>query len=449
MNITMIGAGYVGLVSGACFADIGHEVTCVDRDETRLEALKRGSIPIYEPGLETIVDANTKAGRLHFTGDLAAAVKTADVVFIAVGTPSRAGDGLADLTHVYEAAREIAAALTSYTVIVTKSTVPVGTGDEIERVLRNANPKADFSVVSNPEFLREGSAIGDFMDPDRIVIGTSDPRARTTMREVYLPLRVEQDRILLMSRRTAELTKYAGNSFLAMKVTFINEIADLCEKVGADVLDVARGIGMDQRIGRKFLNAGPGIGGSCFPKDTLALVKTAHDADSPVRLVETTVTVNDQRKRAMAKKIIRACGGSVRGRTIAILGLTFKPDTDDIRESAAIPIITALQDAGARIRAFDPEGCKPARALLPKVTFCDDAYHAAEGADALVIVTEWDVFRAMDLTRLKRVMAAPVMVDLRNIYDADVVRAGGFSYVGVGRGDEADTLSLALHQSAV
>ncbi|MFZ2102572.1 MAG: UDP-glucose/GDP-mannose dehydrogenase family protein [Oricola sp.] len=448
MKITMIGAGYVGLVSGACFADIGHDVICVDRDETKLEALRRGEIPIYEPGLETIVHANVRADRLRFSSDLAAAVGDADAVFIAVGTPSRSGDGLADLTYVYAVARDLAPSLKDHTVVVTKSTVPVGTGDEIERIIHKANPAADVAVASNPEFLREGSAIGDFMHPDRIVIGTDDARARVVMHDIYAPLDTDHDRILMMGRRTAELTKYAGNSFLAMKVTFINEIADLCEKVGADVLDVARGIGMDERIGRKFLHAGPGIGGSCFPKDTLALVKTAHDADSPVRLVETTVTVNDQRKRAMAKKIIRACEGSVRGKTVGILGLTFKPDTDDIRESPALPIITALQDAGARIRAYDPEGMDHAKSMLRNVTFCDDAYDAADNADALVIVTEWNLFRNLDLARLKRVMASPVMVDLRNVYDPATVHAAGLRHTGVGRGNGKDEMSLVLYQAA-
>ena len=448
MKITMIGAGYVGLVSGACFAEIGHDVICVDRDEAKLETLRRGEIPIYEPGLETIVHSNMRANRLGFSSDIAGSVARADVVFIAVGTPSRPGDGMADLTHVYAVARQIARDLDGYTVVVTKSTVPVGTGDEIERIIREENPDADVAIASNPEFLREGSAIGDFMRPDRIVIGAGDERARIVMQDVYAPLGVDREQILVVGRRTAELTKYAGNSFLAMKVAFINEIADLCEKVGADVLDVARGIGMDKRIGRKFLNAGPGIGGSCFPKDTLALVKTAHDADSPVRLVETTVTINDQRRRAMAKKIIRACGGSVRGKTVAILGLTFKPDTDDIRESPAIPIITALQDAGARIRAYDPEGMRQARSMLRNIAFCDDAYEAAAEADAVVVVTEWHVFRSLDMARLQQIMATPVLVDLRNIYDAAIVRAAGITYCGVGRGNEADGTSILLCQAA-
>ncbi|WP_223476364.1 UDP-glucose dehydrogenase family protein [Oricola indica] len=448
MKITMIGAGYVGLVSGACFADIGHDVICVDRDETKLDALRAGSIPIYEPGLEQIVTDNVRAERLSFSADLEASVKDADAVFIAVGTPSRAGDGLADLTHVYTVARTLAPMLADGTIVVTKSTVPVGTGDEIEHLIRSGNPTADIAVVSNPEFLREGSAIADFKEPDRIVIGTDDVNARGVMRDLYAPLGLDKDRILMTGRRTAELTKYAANSFLAMKVTYINEIADLCEKVGADVLDVAQGIGMDNRIGRKFLNAGPGIGGSCFPKDTLALVRTAHDADSPMRLVETTVTINDQRKRSISKKVIRGCGGSVRGKTIAVLGLTFKPDTDDVRESPALPLIRALQDAGARIRAFDPEGTEQARDLLSNVTYCDDAYHAAEGTDAVVIVTEWAIFRNLDLTRLKETMATPVMVDLRNIQNPDVVRMAGFSYHGVGRGESGDGLSPLLVQAA-
>ncbi|MEO4045274.1 UDP-glucose/GDP-mannose dehydrogenase family protein [Hoeflea sp. CAU 1731] len=436
MRIVMIGAGYVGLVSGACFADFGHNVICVDKDTQRLDALRNGRMPIFEPGLDVLVEENSGQGRLEFTDDLIEVVSQADIVFIAVGTPSRRGDGYADLSYVYGAAREIAAALNGFTVIVTKSTVPVGTGDEVERIIAETNPKAEFAVVSNPEFLREGSAIEDFKRPDRIVIGTDNEKARNLMEEVYRPLYLNASPILHMNRRTAELTKYAANAFLAMKITFINEMADLCEQVDADVQDVSRGMGMDQRIGSKFLHAGPGYGGSCFPKDTLALVKTAQDADSPTRLIEATVSVNDQRKRAMARKVIRAVGGKVRGKTIGILGLTFKPNTDDMRESPAISIIQALVDKGAEIRAFDPEGMQQAKPLLPsRVAFCNSAYEAAEQASALVIVTEWNVFRSLDLDRLKMLMASPVLVDLRNIYRPEQVRQAGFTYACIGRGD--------------
>ena len=438
MKISMIGSGYVGLVSGVCFADFGHEVVCVDNDPAKIDALAMGRLPIYEPGLETIVAQNVRQRRLEFSTDLASAVAGADVVFIAVGTPSRRGDGFADLSYVYQATREIARALSGYTVIVTKSTVPVGTGDEVERILREANPQADFSVVSNPEFLREGAAIADFKRPDRIVIGTDDPRAEAVLREVYRPLSLNAAPIYVMGRRTAELTKYAANAFLATKITFINEIADLCEQVGADVQQVARGIGLDNRIGAKFLHAGPGYGGSCFPKDTLALVKTAQDAGAPVRIVETVVAVNESRKRAMARKVIAACGGSVRGRTIAVLGLTFKPNTDDMREAPALAIIAGLQDGGARIRAYDPEGMEQARPLLSDVTYADDPYACAEGADALVLVTEWDAFRALDFERLRGRMAQPVLVDLRNIYRAQDIRARGFRYVSIGRPEAAN-----------
>ncbi|SON58154.1 UDP-glucose 6-dehydrogenase YwqF [Hartmannibacter diazotrophicus] len=434
MHIAMIGSGYVGLVSGACFADFGHQVVCIDKAEAKIEALKKGIIPIYEPGLDQLVASNTKAGRLSFTTDLAEPVSKADVVFIAVGTPSRRGDGHADLSYVYAAAREIARSVKGFTVVVTKSTVPVGTGDEVERIIREENPDADVAVVSNPEFLREGAAISDFKRPDRIVVGLEDERARDVMSEVYRPLYINQSPLLFTSRRTSELIKYAGNAFLAMKITFINEIADLCEAVGANVQEVARGIGLDGRIGSKFLHAGPGYGGSCFPKDTLALVKTAQDNATPVRLIETTVAVNDTRKRAMARKVIAACGGDVRGKTIAILGLTFKPNTDDMREAPSLSVIQALQDAGAKIRAYDPEGMEAARELLADVAYGQSAYDIAEGADALVIVTEWDAFRALDFRRLGDVMAAPVLVDLRNVYSEDEVRKHGFSYVGVGRG---------------
>ncbi|MGU3541060.1 UDP-glucose dehydrogenase family protein [Methylobacterium sp. A54F] len=433
MRIAMIGSGYVGLVSGACFADFGHAVVCVDKDPAKIDALQAGRIPIFEPGLDALVADNVRQGRLTFTTDLREAVADADAVFIAVGTPSRRGDGFADLSYVYAAAREIAGALTGYAVVVTKSTVPVGTGDEVERIIREARPDAAFAVASNPEFLREGAAIGDFKRPDRIVIGAEDERAAEVMREVYRPLFLNQAPILLTGRRTAELTKYAANAFLATKITFINEIADLCEQVGADVQEVARGIGLDNRIGAKFLHAGPGYGGSCFPKDTLALVKTAQDCGTPVRLVETVVAVNDQRKRAMARKVIQACGGAVRGKTIAVLGLTFKPNTDDMRDAPALAIIAGLQDAGARVRAYDPEGMNQARALLSDVAYAGDPYECAEGADALVIVTEWNAFRALDWRRMQGCMHAPVVVDLRNVYNAEDMRRHGFRYVSVGR----------------
>ncbi|GBU16130.1 MULTISPECIES: UDP-glucose/GDP-mannose dehydrogenase family protein [Methylobacterium] len=433
MRIAMVGSGYVGLVSGTCFADFGHSVVCVDSDPAKIEALRAGRIPIYEPGLEALVADNVRQGRLSFTTDLKAAVAGAEAVFIAVGTPSRRGDGFADLSYVYAAAREIAGALTGYAVIVTKSTVPVGTGDEVERAIRETAPEAEFSVVSNPEFLREGAAISDFKRPDRIVIGAEDERAEMVMREVYRPLYLNQAPILVTGRRTAELTKYAANAFLATKITFINEIADLCEQVGANVQEVARGIGLDNRIGGKFLHAGPGYGGSCFPKDTLALVKTAQDAGTPVRLVETVVAVNDQRKRAMARKVVQACGGSVRGKTVAVLGLTFKPNTDDMRDAPSLSIITGLTDAGARIRAYDPEGMEQARPLLPEIAYAEDPYACAEGADALVLVTEWDAFRALDWEALRAAMAAPVVVDLRNVYRADELERRGFRYTSIGR----------------
>ncbi|MHC2000374.1 UDP-glucose dehydrogenase family protein [Methylobacterium sp. CM6241] len=432
MKIAMIGAGYVGLVSGACFADFGHTVCCVDNDPAKIEALEQGRIPIFEPGLNTLVADNVRQNRLTFATDLTSAVAAADTVFIAVGTPSRRGDGFADLSYVYAAARDIAAALTGYTVVVTKSTVPVGTGDEVERIIREARPDADFAVVSNPEFLREGAAIGDFKRPDRIVIGADDARAASVMNEVYRPLYLNQAPILVTGRRTAELTKYAANAFLATKITFINEIADLCEQVGANVQEVARGIGLDNRIGSKFLHAGPGYGGSCFPKDTLALVKTAQDCGTPIRLVEAVVAVNDQRKRAMARKIVTACGGSVRGKTIALLGLTFKPNTDDMRDAPSLSIVAGLQDAGARIRAHDPEGMEGAKHLMPDIAYADDPYSCAVGADALVIVTEWNAFRALDWALLADSMAARVVVDLRNVYRGEDVARHGFHYVGIG-----------------
>jgi len=430
----MIGSGYVGLVSGACFSDFGHEVVCVDKDERKIAALKAGRMPIFEPGLDSLVARNVEAGRLSFTTDLAAGVSSADAVFIAVGTPTRADDGHADLSYVYAAAEEIAQAIGTFTVVVDKSTVPVGTGDEVERIIRETNPSADFAVVSNPEFLREGAAIGDFKHPDRIVIGSEDERALQVMRELYRPLFLGgKSPIIEMSRRSAELTKYAGNAFLATKITFINEVADLCEKVGGDVRDVARGIGLDNRIGSKFLNAGPGYGGSCFPKDTLALLKTAQDYEAPQRIVEAVVGVNDERKRAMGRKVIAACGGDVRGKRVAVLGLTFKPNTDDMRDSPSISIIGTLQEAGAEVAACDPEGVEQARALLDRVTYCKTPWEAVEGASAAVIVTEWDAYRALDLGRLKSLLAEPVLVDLRNVYERDTVEAAGLRYVAVGR----------------
>src|SRR5579864_4355649 len=437
MHIAMIGTGYVGLVSGACFADFGHTVTCVDKDEGKIAALRRGEIPIFEPGLDGLVATNAKAGRLNFTTDLKGPVAEADAVFIAVGTPSRRGDGHADLSYVYAAAREIAAALQDFTVVITKSTVPVGTGDEVERIIREANPPADVAVASNPEFLREGAAIRDFKFPDRIVVGTSDERARKVLAEIYRPLSLNQMPLMFTERRTAELIKYAANAFLATKITFINEIADLSEKVGANVQEVARGIGLDNRIGTKFLHPGPGFGGSCFPKDTRALVKTALDHDVQLRIVEAVLAVNDNRKRAMARKVSAAVGSSLRGKTIAVLGLTFKPDTDDMREAPSIPLVTGLLDMGAKVRAHDPVGMEAARRELPDIDYCEDPYLCARGADALVIVTEWVQFRALDLDRLKSEMAQPVMVDLRNIYRPEDMAAHGFVYESVGRPPEA------------
>ncbi|MFN7174820.1 MAG: UDP-glucose dehydrogenase family protein [Thermaurantiacus tibetensis] len=433
MRVAMIGAGYVGLVSGACFADFGHVVTLVDVDAGRIERLKMGEMPIYEPGLEDLVAANVRAGRLAFTTDLAEAMAGAEAVFIAVGTPSRRGDGHADLSFVHAAARDLAANLAGFTVVVTKSTVPVGTGDEVERIIREARPDADVAVASNPEFLREGAAIGDFKRPDRIVLGIEDPRAEATLRELYRPLFLNEAPILVTRRRTAELIKYAANAFLATKIAFINEMADLCEKVGANVQEVARGIGLDNRIGAKFLNAGPGYGGSCFPKDTRALIQTAEDHGVPLRIVEAAVKANDLRKRAMGRKVIQACGGDVRGLTLAILGLTFKPGTDDMREAPSIAIIQALQDAGARIVAHDPAGMEQARHVLADVTYAADPYAALDGADAMVLVTEWDQFRALDLARVRRLLRQPVVVDLRNIYRPEEMARHGFRYTGVGR----------------
>jgi UDPglucose 6-dehydrogenase len=432
MQVAMIGTGYVGLVSGACFADFGHTVTCIDKDAGKIERLKSGGIPIYEPGLDLLVAQNVKAGRLHFDTDATKAVAQADAVFIAVGTPSRRGDGHADLSYVYAAAEEIAGLIEGFTVIVTKSTVPVGTGDEIERIIKTKRPDAQFAVVSNPEFLREGAAIEDFKRPDRVVVGLDDDRARAVMTELYRPLYLNETPIVFTSRRTSELIKYAANGFLALKITFINEMADLCEALGADVQHVARGIGLDKRIGGKFLHAGPGYGGSCFPKDTLALVRTAVDAGSPVKLIETTVAVNAARKKAMAGKVSTALDGDLAGKTIGVLGLTFKPNTDDMRDAPALDIVPALQAMGARIQAFDPEGHE-ARQMLKDVDFKDDPYAVATGADALVIITEWDQFRALDLDRVKLLMNSPVLVDLRNIYKPDDVRARGFKYASIGR----------------
>ena len=432
MRIVMIGTGYVGLVSGACFADFGHRVTCIDKDQAKIAALKRGEIPIYEAGLSEVVASNLREGRLDFSTEPMPSLGEAAAVFIAVGTPSRRGDGHADLTHVYAAVREIAALLAPGTVVVTKSTVPIGTGDEVERILRELRPDEDFPVVSNPEFLREGAAIQDFKHPDRIVVGSDDARARAVLAEIYRPLYLNAAPILHTSRRTAELIKYAANAFLATKITFINEIADLCESVGADVQEVARGIGLDNRIGTKFLHAGPGYGGSCLPKDTVALIKSAQDSATPLRIVETVVAVNDQRKRAMARKVAAALGGDLRGTTVAVLGLTFKPNTDDMREAPSLALIAALQDQGATVRAYDPAGMTNAKALLSGVTWCEGAYAAAEGADALVICTEWEQFRALDLARLRDVMARPVIVDLKNVYRADEVQRAGFSYANVG-----------------
>jgi len=432
MRVVMIGTGYVGLVSGACFADFGHIVTCIDKDAAKIAGLKAGVMPIYEPGLEDLVNRNVEAGRLFFATADKAAVAAADAVFIAVGTPSRRGDGHADLSYVHAAAEEIARDVEGFTVVVTKSTVPVGTGDEIAAILKAAAPAADIAVVSNPEFLREGAAIEDFKRPDRVVVGLEDERARPVMTELYRPLFLNETPILFTDRRTAELTKYAANAFLAMKITYINEMADLCEKVGADVQQVARGIGLDNRIGRKFLNAGPGYGGSCFPKDTLALVRTAQDHGAPLRLIETTAEVNATRKASMAGRIVEALGGSAAGKVVAVLGLTFKPNTDDMRDAPSLDIVPALTAQGATVQAYDPEGHE-ARAMFPKTVFKDGPYEAATGADALVILTEWDQFRALDLDRVRSVMRTPVVIDLRNIYRPDEMRRRGFSYTSIGR----------------
>ena len=432
MRVAMIGAGYVGLVSGACIADFGHHVTCIDKDAGRISALKRCEIPIFEPGLAELVATNMAQERLSFS-TRSEGLCEADAVFLAVGTPSRRGDGHADLSYIYSAVREIAPLLSPTAVVVTKSTVPVGTGDEIERILREMRPEADMQVVSNPEFLREGAAIHDFKHPDRIVIGSDDKQARSVMAEVYRPLYLNAAPMLYVSRRTAELIKYAANAFLATKITFINEIADLCERTGADVQDVARGMGLDNRIGGKFLHAGPGFGGSCFPKDATALLKTAHDHGVPLRIVETVAAVNDQRKRAMARKVVTALDGSIRGKTIAVLGLSFKPNTDDMRDLPSIPLITALHDLGAVVRGYDPAAMEAAKTQLPDVIYCDNAYEAAKGAEAVVIATEWEQFRALDLDRLRSVMARPVIVDLRNVYRPEDMRKRGFAYASIGR----------------
>lgn len=434
MRVTMIGGGYVGLVSGACFAQFGMEVVIVEADGRKLAALQRGAIPIFEPGLDTLVAENVAAGRLSFTDDMDSALEGAEVVFIAVGTPTRRGDGHADLTYVYQAAEQVARRLKSYAVIVTKSTVPVGTGRRVAEIVRAARPDLEFDVASNPEFLREGSAIGDFMRPDRVVIGVESERAEAILRTLYRPLFLIETPIVVTSIETAELIKYAANSFLAMKVTFINEVADLCEKVGADVHDVARGMGLDGRIGRKFLHAGPGFGGSCFPKDTLAMARIGQDAGAPQRLVETVVTVNDARKSTMARRVTAACGGSVRGKRIAVWGLTFKPETDDMRDAPSIPVVSRLVEEGAEILAFDPEGMEQAKPLLPpSVTYCGDAIEAVTGADALVVLTEWNVFRAMSPARLESLMRGRVIVDLRNVFDPVAMRAAGFTYRSIGR----------------
>lgn len=438
MRVAMIGTGYVGLVSGACFADFGHVVTCVDKDAAKIDRLNAGQMPIYEPGLEDLVAANVRDGRLSFALDGADAIRTADAVFIAVGTPSRRGDGHADLSYVYAAAEEIADLINGFTVIVTKSTVPVGTGDEIERIIRARRPDADFAVVSNPEFLREGAAIGDFKRPDRVVVGIEDERARPLMTELYRPLNLNETPILFTGRRTSELTKYAANAFLALKITFINEVADLCESLGADVQQVARGIGLDNRIGSKFLHAGPGYGGSCFPKDTLALVRTATDAGSPLRLIETTVEINDARKKAMADRVAAALGGTdLKGKTVALLGLTFKPNTDDMRDAPSLDVAPALMAMGATVQAFDPEGMHEAAKLMDGVVFRDGPYDAVEGADVVVIMTEWDQFRALDLDRIKLLLKQPVMVDLRNVYRPGDMKARGFRYSSIGRPESA------------
>jgi UDPglucose 6-dehydrogenase len=430
----MVGTGYVGLVSGACFSDFGHTVTCVDRDAAKIALLQHGEIPIFEPGLDALIVSNVEAGRLSFTTDSAAAIGPAEAVFLAVGTPSRRGDGFADLSFVYDATREIASEMQDFTVVVIKSTVPVGTNDEVDAIIRKLRPDGDFAVVSNPEFLREGAAIEDFKRPDRVVVGTDDERARRLMREVYRPLFINETPILFTGRRAAELIKYASNAFLATKITFINEMADLCERCGADVQEVARGMGLDRRIAGKFLHAGPGFGGSCFPKDTAALTAIGQRYGAPIRIVETVIGINDARKRAMAEKVVAACGGSLRGKTVAVLGLTFKPNTDDMREAPSLVIVPALEALGARVRAHDPHGMVEGRKLMPTLETASDPYSCLDGADAAVILTEWDQFRALDLDRVKRALRSPVVVDLRNIYKPADMAKKGFTYVSVGRG---------------
>lgn len=431
MRVAMIGTGYVGLVSGACLSEFGHDVICVDKDAGKIAALKAGKIPIFEPGLDEVVAANVKAGRLSFTDGLADAVKQADAVFIAVGTPSRRGDGHADLSFVFAAAEEVARTMDGYTVVITKSTVPVGTSRKVEEVIRKARPDAQCDVVSNPEFLREGSAIGDFRRPDRVVVGCDTERAREVLTEIYRPLYLNETPILFTSRESSELIKYAANAFLATKITFINEMADICEKVGADVQDVARGMGLDGRIGNKFLHAGPGFGGSCFPKDTLALLKTSQEIGATTRIVEAVVAVNNQRKVGMAEKV-EAAFGDVAGKTIAVLGLTFKPNTDDMRDAPSLVIVPRLQAKGARVRAYDPEGMAEAHKLL-QIETCASAYETLKDADGMIILTEWNEFRALDLQRVKALLKTPLMIDLRNIYRADQMAEAGFTYVSVGR----------------
>jgi UDPglucose 6-dehydrogenase len=452
MRIAMIGTGYVGLVSGACIADFGHEVTCVDKDAAKIASLRAGEVPIYEPGLKDLVQSNVRRKSLSFTTELAEALAGAEAVFIAVGTPSRRGDGHADLSYVYDATREIAALLTDFTVVITKSTVPVGTGDTIERMFRELRPDLEVAVVSNPEFLREGAAIHDFKHPDRIVIGTDDERAKRIVTEIYRPLYLNQAPIVYADRRTAELIKYAANAFLATKITFINEIADLCEKVGADVQKVARGIGLDNRIGSKFLHAGPGFGGSCFPKDVRALIKTAQDQDVSLRILEAVEATNEIRKRAMARKISPVFSGVLRNKTVAVLGLTFKPNTDDMREAPSIPLIMALQDMGAKVRAYDPAGMEQSKQVLPDISYCDGPYDCVTDADAAVIVTEWEQFRALDLKRMRDLMSCPVLVDLRNIYQPEEMHGMGFAYSCVGRSsaltDASPSISVARTAAA-
>jgi UDPglucose 6-dehydrogenase len=434
MRIAMIGTGYVGLVSGACFSDFGHTVTCVDKDAAKIARLRNGELPIFEPGLDALIASNVEAGRLSFTTDSAAAIRSAEAVFLAVGTPSRRGDGFADLSFVYDATREIASEMQDFTIVVIKSTVPVGTNDEVDAIIRKLRPDGDFAVVSNPEFLREGAAIEDFKRPDRVVVGTEDERARRLMREVYRPLFINETPILFTGRRAAELIKYASNAFLATKITFINEMADLCEQCGADVQEVARGMGLDRRIAGKFLHAGPGFGGSCFPKDTAALTAIGQRYGVPIRIVETVIGINDARKRAMADKVVAACGGSLQGKTVAVLGLTFKPNTDDMREAPSLVIVPALEALGARVCAHDPHGMVEARKLMPALETAPDPYSCLDGADAVVILTEWDQFRALDLDRVKRRLRSPVVIDLRNIYKPADMAERGFTYVSVGRG---------------